>query len=66
MKRWLLLALILGLAPGCTVGPDYAPPEPTMPDAWHQELTKNLAAGKANLETWWKVLSDPVLNRICQ
>jgi NodT family efflux transporter outer membrane factor (OMF) lipoprotein len=55
-----LLALA-GLA-GCAVGPDYRPPESETPDLWHQELTRGLAAGKADLRTWWTELNDPVLD----
>ena len=63
LERPALLALVL--VAGCirpfTVGPDYIPPQPGMPDAWHQELTRGLAEGKADLQTWWATLEDPVL-----
>ena len=52
---------------GCiTVGPDYVPPEQIMPDAWHQELTKDLTEGEENLKTWWKSLNDPILNSLIE
>jgi len=63
LERPALLALVLiaGCARPFTVGPDYVPPQPATPDAWHQELTRGLAEGKADLQTWWTTLGDPVL-----
>lgn len=46
------------------MGPDYIPPEPETPDAWHVQLTKGLAQGQADFQTWWTVLDDPILNRL--
>ena len=51
---------------GCTVGPDYEPPEPQLPDAWHQELVKGLASGNADLKSWWTALNDPVLTGLLE
>jgi NodT family efflux transporter outer membrane factor (OMF) lipoprotein len=64
----LLLAIVLSaLLHGCTtVGPDYVQPETVLPDAWHEELTRGLAQGEADLQTWWATLNDPVLNRLIQ
>ncbi len=66
-----LLALVLGLMQGCfgigpKVGPDYSTPQLEMQDAWHQAITKGLAEGESNLQTWWKVLDDPVLNGLIE
>jgi NodT family efflux transporter outer membrane factor (OMF) lipoprotein len=61
-----LAILWLGLVVGCKVGPDYTPPETEMPDVWNQELTRGLAEGEANLETWWTTLNDPVLDGLIQ
>ncbi len=64
-KLLILAVLGMGLMQGCiTVGPDYVPPEQQMPDAWHQELVKDLAEGETGLKTWWKSLNDPVLNNL--
>lgn len=66
-REGLALLVILVLA-GCarpfTVGPDYVPPELFIPDAWQQELTRGLAEGKADLQTWWTTLEDPVLDHL--
>lgn len=59
---WLLLPLVLAF--GCAVGPNYVPPEPDLPDAWHIELTRGLESGDADLRTWWTVFDDPVLDRL--
>ncbi len=71
LKLIPLLALALILLQGCfgigpRVGPDYSPPELKMQDSWHQEITKGLEEGEANLQTWWTVLNDPVLNRLIE
>lgn len=57
-------ALALTLLAGCSVGPDYTPPETQVPDRWHQELARGLSEGKADLRTWWVLLDDPVLDRM--
>jgi NodT family efflux transporter outer membrane factor (OMF) lipoprotein len=37
-----------------------------MPDAWNQKLTKGLTEGKTDMQTWWSVLNDPVLDGLIQ
>ncbi len=69
MQKNFLVALSILLFQGCLgfgpiVGPDYSPPELRMQDAWYQKITEGLTEGKANLQTWWKVFNDPVLNRL--
>ena len=62
-----LIVLIGGLSQGCiTVGPDYLPPEPIMPDAWHQDLTRGLTEGEANLKNWWKTFNEPILDSLIE
>jgi multidrug efflux system outer membrane protein len=66
-----LTVLALALMQGCMgigpkVGPDYTKPEVKMQDAWHQEITKGLEEGEANLQTWWNVFNDPVLNELIE
>lgn len=63
-----LLPLFVTLA-GCTVGPNYVPPEPNAPGAWHSEIRNGLAArpGDPNmLATWWTTLGDPNLSRLIE
>jgi NodT family efflux transporter outer membrane factor (OMF) lipoprotein len=58
------LALALPLIAGCAVGPDYAAPEPELPDVWHMELSRGLEGGEGDLRTWWKALDDPILDSL--
>jgi NodT family efflux transporter outer membrane factor (OMF) lipoprotein len=48
------------------VGPDFQPPEPEMPDRWHQELARGLQQGDASLESWWHGLGDPQLDSLIE
>ena len=60
-----LTAALLVLMCGCmTLGPDYTPPEPDLPDAWRQPLEAGLAAGDGSLDAWWRCLNDPVLEEL--
>ncbi len=61
------IILIIFLSYGCTkVGPSYSPPETKMPDKWHVSITYGLNEGKANLQTWWTVFNDPILNGLIE
>ena len=71
LKSIPLLVMVLILLQGCfgigpKVGPDYSPPKLKMEDAWHQVLTDGLVTGEANLQTWWTVFNDPVLNGLIE
>jgi NodT family efflux transporter outer membrane factor (OMF) lipoprotein len=37
-----------------------------MPDTWQQELTRGLAEGQADMQTWWLILDDPILNDLVE
>ena len=61
--RGLLAATAVASVAACTmVGPDYTPPQTTMPDQWHQDLARGLETEKPDLRTWWTVLDDPLLD----
>ncbi|WP_341990640.1 efflux transporter outer membrane subunit [Azorhizobium sp. AG788] len=62
--RLLLAALVLapGLA-GCVVGPDYAPPPMAMP-AQFAAASKAQTTHPAQLQSWWRRLNDPLLDRL--
>lgn len=61
------LMLIIIIANGCKpVGPDYIPPENILPDAWDEQIVSNLSGPTSNLESYWKVFDDPVLNELIQ
>ncbi len=71
LKLIPFLALALILLQGCfgvgpKVGPDYVTPELEMQDAWHQAATEGLSDGEADLQTWWTVFNDPVLNGLIE
>ncbi|MCP4261732.1 MAG: efflux transporter outer membrane subunit [Planctomycetes bacterium] len=51
---------------GCQVGPDYVRPEYSVPDQWHQKAVQGLEDGSADLQTWWKVFNNPVLESLIQ
>ena len=66
LRAIFALTMVGPLGACAVVGPDYLRPEPKVPDAWRQELTKNLATDKADLRTWWKTLDDPVLDSLIE
>ena len=62
---YLLAGFIGILLTGCvSVGPDYEPPEPTMPDAWHDAVQDEFSSGEPDLRTWWTVFDDEMLNTL--
>src|SRR5215475_15624419 len=64
MKRinhWVPVLLLIGIQ-GCAVGPDYRPPELTMPGAWAQRDQVGVASAPSNLAGWWRKFGDPVLD----
>ncbi len=58
---WIALAFLY-LLQGCAVGPDYQAPETQVPDQWQQKVT----AGQVDLQTWWTLLDDPVLDSLIE
>ncbi len=66
------LNLLLGLAltallMGCTVGPNYTPPETHPPPHWHASMEKGLTPDKPSPQTlarWWTTLGDPTLTQL--
>ena len=58
-----MAAILVLVLPSCyTVGPDYVPPEPDVPDVWHATVADGLVKGQTSLHRWWTLLNDPVLN----
>ena len=58
--------IYLPLFSGCKVGPDYVRPETSVPDQWHEKAVQGLEDGSANLQTWWTVFDDPILEDLIQ
>jgi outer membrane protein, multidrug efflux system len=55
------LGVLLALA-GCTVGPDFTPPQPAVPDRFTEQPAPKPAADAD--DAWWRTLHDPVLDRL--
>ena len=57
VRKWSLLLLLTG----CTVGPDYTPPEIKAPKAWQEydQLSEN-----QSLPTWDQAFDDPILTKL--
>jgi multidrug efflux system outer membrane protein len=58
---FVIPVLSLSLFSGCKVGPDYVRPESSVPDQWHEKAVQGLEDGSADLQTWWTVFDDPIL-----
>ncbi|MGJ8673376.1 efflux transporter outer membrane subunit [Rubritalea sp.] len=52
------------LLPSCMVGPDYEPPEITVPDAWTESIDKDNKSKMTGSQKWWKRYKDPVLDEL--
>lgn len=68
--RWSAAAATLLLA-GCTVGPDYTPPQPATPDSFHalaaeQGGPSKFVGATADLARWWASLKDPMLDSLVE
>jgi multidrug efflux system outer membrane protein len=57
--RSLALSALAGVLAGCAVGPDYEPPEVTLPAGWRVDAEE--AADLANAR-WWNRFDDPALD----
>ncbi len=59
---------VLALGACTTVGPDYTPPQPRMPEGWSSPLAPGVApdASPAALAAWWTTLDDPTLTDLIQ
>src|SRR5688500_19055487 len=65
-RRPGFVALTL-LAAGCAVvGEDYESPTPALPNEWRGEPDSVLVSGEADLEQWWRLLDDPVLDQLVE
>ena len=63
LGRRLAVVLLIGIQ-GCAVGPDYRPPELTMPGAWAQRDQVGVTSAPADLAAWWRGFRDPVLDTL--
>lgn len=61
--RYFLLLLLLT---GCTVGPQYEPPQMDIPEEWHSASCEGMSPSSPDCWVWWEALNDPVLNSLMQ
>ncbi|GMU24237.1 MAG: hypothetical protein AMXMBFR13_43130 [Phycisphaerae bacterium] len=61
VPRMALSGLFL-VASSCAVGPDYVPPDPQLPDQWHQPA----APSAAQVQEWWRVFGDQNLSELIE
>ena len=61
-KNLLLFILAIPFYAGCTVGPDYQPPQPDVPDQWHQQLVEGFQVDGSMPMQWWQLIDDPILS----
>ena len=59
------LALI-GLAAGCTVGPNYKRPDLPAPSAWNEAQQSGIDATRTDLARWWTAFNDPLLDSLVE
>jgi NodT family efflux transporter outer membrane factor (OMF) lipoprotein len=68
--RGALLAAAVALTlSGCAVGPNYRPPQPVTPDAWHELPATGVrveSPDAPSLAAWWTTLNDPQLNEFIE
>jgi len=64
--RLPFLLTALGIALGCSVGPDYVKPSPHMPSEWHAAPDPAVVPGKTIIRRWWTVFGDPMLTRLIE
>lgn len=67
-RTYLLITSVVSifLFSGCQVGPDYVAPDFPVPDQWHEKAIEGLESGTADLQTWWTVFNDPMLEQLIE
>ncbi len=61
IKPVLIGLIVWGAGAGCTVGPNYHPPAPTVPTQY-----SGAAPAGQSLERWWTVFGDPELQALVE
>lgn len=65
-RGWSLILAVAGVLMGCTVGPNYRPPEVSVPTTWRQAEQPGVRPGVAAVTEWWRTFQDPVLDRLVE
>ncbi len=58
--------MLVMLVAGCTVGPDYERPQLEVPSQWTPQEQSQANASTQVLQQWWRVLNDPILDRLIE
>ena len=70
MNPKVLACLVLLLAAGCKVGPDFTPPKPALPAGWTgapgAPQPSAVTTQPAELRQWWQQFGDPVLTSLIE
>ncbi|MCI0586332.1 MAG: efflux transporter outer membrane subunit [Planctomycetes bacterium] len=64
--RRTLPALLSAALGGCTVGPDYRPPDLASPAQWARAEAGRVDEAPADLARWWSSFDDPVLSSLVE
>jgi NodT family efflux transporter outer membrane factor (OMF) lipoprotein len=64
VRRCIALLSALLLTGGCTVGPDYEPPELEVPGAWSGAPVEAQIDPSVELAVWWERFGDPQLTEL--
>lgn len=63
----LLVVIIWAFLSSCApVGPDFVKPEFDEAEQWSKTVSSELATAKPEMEKWWQVFNDPVLNTLVE
>ena len=60
----LVLAVALSSAACTVIGPTYEQPGSLVESAWTGPMDEGLQPGDADLQHWWKVFNDPVMDQL--
>lgn len=61
--RFLTIAVLVA---GCTVGPDYTPPDLAVPESWSAAAAETQRDASAELVAWWERFGDPRLTSLVE
>jgi multidrug efflux system outer membrane protein len=56
--------LLVLLAVGCTVGPNYQQPDPPMPAQWHSAQENGFSGAPVEIVRWWDLFGDSQLQTL--
>ena len=58
--------ILIFLAAGCTVGPNYERPDLAAPAGWKEAQQTGVDARAAELSRWWSAFNDPLLDSLVE